>query len=149
QPALSPAQSGERARSGYRGRARGDLPRPRFRRDPRTRRQAAAAPALSLAPALGSRESPLLPVVPPARPEGSERLSDLRQAERPACGADGKTLRSRQPAAMVDPSSLPSPREHRPPASTSGRRGKRSFGSRIALAAALLLLAGVVLAGCG
>ena len=53
-------------------------------RDARGRRQAAAARALHLAAPVGGREPALLPVVQAARPEGSERLPDVRPADGPA-----------------------------------------------------------------
>src|SRR5436190_3169926 len=83
--ALPPAQPGHGARCGDRGRARRGLPRPRVRRAARGSGQGAAASAQLLAPALGGGEPALLPLVPPAGAEGSQRLPHVR----PADGAAG------------------------------------------------------------
>ena len=68
----------ERAGDRDRGRARGDLPRPRHRRAAGDRGQAAAARPVRLAAAMGGGEPALLLLVRPARPEGPERLPHLR-----------------------------------------------------------------------
>src|SRR6185312_12974213 len=84
QTAIPASQPRDGTRDPARGRARRDLPRPRKRRHPGSRRQGPAAGAVAVAPALGRREPALLPVVPADGPARPQRLPDLRQADGPA-----------------------------------------------------------------
>ena len=60
------------------GRAGQGLPRPRDGRAARGRREGAAARPVEVQPAMGGRDAALLQLVRPARPEGPQRLPDVR-----------------------------------------------------------------------
>src|SRR5436190_17988340 len=142
--ALPPAQPRHGARCDDRGRARRGLPRPRVRRAARGAGQGAAAAAQLLAPALGGGELALLPLVPAAGAEGSQRLPHVWPADGTAGPSGGPGLAGE---AMARPGADESPVNARLALPRAAGRARRTALAAAAIAA--LALGGLGIAGRG
>ncbi len=88
--------------------------RPRHGRAARGRREGAAAAPVEVQPAMGRREPALLQLVRPARPEGPQRLPDVRPPDGRAAPLRGGRMRARR-----------APRRSWPPSARARRRRLR------------------------
>ena len=102
--------------------------RPRHGRAARGRREGASAAPVEVQPAMGGRDAAVLQLVRPARPEGPQRLPDVRPPDGRAAPLRGGRMRL-APRGSPYPSSCspsPSPAAAAPPSPSRRSRATRS-----------------------